>query len=139
MNDEPVAAVWRDDFLVGNESIDAQHMELFKMINEFHTGIRTDGLMARVFFVKMIQRSMQYIKSHITTEEDFMQRGEYPLFEEHKKLHDDFIAEVTRRVHNIETEGNPDPTDIVQYLTNWIIHHIADSDKKFAPYIAHLR
>jgi hemerythrin len=68
-----------------------------------------------------------------------MQRGKYPSFDEHKGQHATFIAEVARQVHDIETEGNPDPADFVEFLTEWVSHHIAVSDKKLAPYIANLR
>jgi hemerythrin-like metal-binding protein len=134
---EPVA--WSDDFLTGNKSVDMQHKELVTMVNEFHAGVRTGGVMARVFFIKAIQCSVQYIKTHFTNEEELMQRGKYPAFDEHKRQHETFIAEVARQVHDIETEGNPDPADFVKFLTDWISNHIAVSDKKLAPYIANLR
>jgi hemerythrin len=136
MTVEPVA--WSDDFLIGNESVDMQHKELVNMINEFHAGVLTGGVMARVYFIKAIQCSVQYIKTHFTTEEELMQRGKYPSFAEHKEQHESFIAEVNRQVRNIETEGNPDPTDFVKFLTEWVSHHIAVSDKKLAPYNAKL-
>jgi hemerythrin-like metal-binding protein len=133
---EPVA--WSDDFLTGNKSVDMQHKELVDMVNEFHAGVRTGGVMARVYFIKAIQCSVQYIKTHFTNEEALMQRGKYPSFDEHKGQHETFIAEVARQVHDIETEGNPDPADFVNFLTDWIACHIAVSDKKLAPYIANL-
>jgi hemerythrin len=130
---EPVA--WSDDFLVGNASIDMQHKELVKMINEFHAGVRAGGVVARVYFIKAIQCSVKYIKTHFSIEEKLMKNGNYPSFEEHKGEHETFTAEVARQVQNIETEGNPDPSDFVKFLIDWVSHHIAVSDKKLAPYI----
>ena len=134
-----VLVAWRNDFLTGHESIDEQHKELVKMANEFYTEAQSGGVMARVYFIKAIQSSVQYIKTLFMLEEDLMQRGKYPLFDEHKTQHENFTAEVFRQVHNIETEGTPDPSDFAKFLLDWISEHMADSDKKLAPFYANLR
>jgi hemerythrin len=133
MADELVA--WDDCFLVGNEKIDAQHKELVRMTNEFYAGVQMGGIVAKVFFMKTIQGAVQYIKTHFATEEEVIQNAEYPLFEEHKKQHEDFVAEVGRQIQIFETEDHPDPAGFVKFLMDWVTQHIANSDKKFAPYI----
>ena len=133
-----MSVVWRDDFLTGHESIDEQHKEMVKMANEFYTEVQAGGVMARVYFIKAIQSSVQYIKTLFMLEEDLMQRGKYPFFKEHKAQHENFVAEVFRQVHDIETEGTPDPSNFARFLLDWISHHISDSDKKLAPFYAGL-
>ena len=136
MADELVT--WNDTYLVGNEQIDEQHKGLVKMTNEFYAGVQMGGLMAKVFFMKTIQGAVQYVKTHFATEEEIMQKAAYPLFSEHKKQHEDFVAEVAQQVHLYEKEDNPDPAGFVKYLMDWVLQHIAESDKKYMPYIAKL-
>jgi hemerythrin-like metal-binding protein len=136
MADELVA--WSDDFSVKNEIIDAQHKELVRMTNEFYAGVQMGGVMAKVFFMKTIQGAVLYVKTHFSTEEDFMRRAEYPDFEIHKKQHELFVAEVTQQIAILEKEDNPDPAAFVKYLMDWVLQHIAESDKKYMPYIAGL-
>ena len=130
---------WSDDFLVGNEKIDAQHKELVSMTNEFYGGCQMGGLMAKVFFMKTIQGALHYVKTHFSTEEDILQKVSYPDFHIHKQQHENFVAAVTMQVQIFEQEDNPDPAGFVKYLMNWVLQHIAESDKKYMPYIAALR
>ena len=134
MADELVS--WSDTFLVGNESIDTQHKELVKMTNEFYAGVQMGGVMAKVYFMKTIQGAVQYVKTHFATEEEIMQKVGYPFFEEHKKQHEDFVDEVAQQVQVLEKEDNPNPARFVKYLMTWILNHMAESDKKFMPYIS---
>ena len=67
-----------------------------------------------------------------------MQKINFPFFEEHKKQHEAFIAQVTSEVQNFEKEALPDHAGFVKYLMNWILNHIANSDKKITPYLAAL-
>ena len=136
MADELVA--WSDSFLVGHEKIDAQHKELVRMTNEFYAGVQMGGVLAKVFFMKTIQGAVLYVKTHFATEEGIMQQTEYPLIAEHKKQHEDFIAEVAQQVQVLEKEDNPNPAGFVKYLMDWVLHHIAESDKKLSHYIAEL-
>jgi hemerythrin len=136
MADELVA--WSDDFLVGNGQIDEQHKELVKMTNEFYAGVQMGGVMAKVFFMKTIQGAVHYVKTHFSTEEEIMLKADYPYFTDHKKQHEDFVTEVTQQVQNFEREDNPDPAGFVRYLMDWVLLHIAETDKKYVPYIARL-
>ena len=126
---------WSDDFLVGHESIDLQHKELVKLTNEFYAGVQMGGVLAKVFFLQTIQGAVQYIKTHFKTEEDIMEKIEFPLFQEHKKLHEEFITEVTREIQAFEKQDTPDPAGFVKYLMNWVLNHVANSDKKITPYL----
>ena len=136
MADELVA--WSDDYLVGEENIDAQHKKLVTITNEFYVGVRMGGVVAKVYFIRTVQEAIRYMKTHFSTEENIMRKVRYPFFEEHKKQHEEFAAEVARQVRIIEDEDNPDPAGFVLFLMNWILEHIADSDKKITPYIDNL-
>jgi hemerythrin-like metal-binding protein len=130
---------WSDDFLVNNETIDAQHKELVRMANEFYAGVQMGGVMAKVFFMKTIQGAVLYVKTHFSTEENLMQQAGYPDLEMHKKQHEHFVGEVTAQIAILESEDNPDPAAFVKYLMDWVLQHIAESDKKYMPYIAGLK
>ena len=129
---------WSDDFLVGDEKIDGQHKELVRMTNEFYAGVQMGGVVAKVFFLKTIQGAVQYVRTHFATEEDIFRKTDYPHSQEHIQQHENFVAEVAQQVQVMENEDNPDPAGFVKYLMNWVLQHIAESDKKYAPYIAQI-
>ena len=130
---------WSDDYIVGNETIDGQHRELVRLTNEFYRGVQMGGVMAKVYFLQTIKGAVNYVKTHFVSEEDIMQKINYPLYNEHKKQHEDFIIHLTQQIRVFENDDNPDPAGFVKYLMNWILQHIADSDKKYMPYLEKLK
>jgi len=129
---------WSDDFLVHNAAIDEQHKSLVKMANEFYANCQKGGILARVYFFETIKGTLRYVKTHFSTEEDIMKKANYPEYEEHKKQHEDFIIHVQEQISNFEKQINPDSAGFVKILTDWILQHIAASDKDYIPYIAKL-
>ena len=136
MADELVT--WSDDFLVHNATIDEQHKSLVKTANEFYVHCQEGGILAKVYFLETIKSTLHYVKTHFSTEEEIMQKANYPEFAEHKKQHEDFILHVQEQIKNFENHDNPDPAGFVKILADWILKHIAASDKSYIPYIAKL-
>jgi hemerythrin len=133
-----VLVEWSDDFSAGNRQIDQQHKELVRMTNDLYAGCQMGGVMAKVYLLKSIQGAVHYVRTHFSTEEDIMVKADYPGFAEHKQQHDDFVAEVSVQIRKFEKDDNPDPAGFVKYLMDWIMQHIAVSDKGYVPYIARM-
>ncbi|MDR2552297.1 MAG: bacteriohemerythrin [Treponema sp.] len=129
---------WSDDFLVGNAQIDEQHRELVRITNDFWAGCQTGGIIAKVSFLNTIQGAVHYMKTHFAAEEAIMQRAGYPGYGDHKKQHENFVAEVLRQANRFEEEDNPNPGKFSEFLMDWIVGHIARSDKQYIPFIAGL-
>ena len=136
MADELIA--WSDDFSVHNKTIDGQHKELVRMTNEFYAGCQQGGILAKVYFFETIKGALHYVKTHFATEEEFMQRANYPEYEVHKEQHEAFVNHVNEQISLFEVQDNPDPAGFVKILMDWILGHIAASDKKYVSYIADL-
>jgi hemerythrin len=122
---------------VGNKTIDDQHKELVKLTNEFYKDCKTNGL-AKAYFIKTIQGAVNYIKTHFSTEEEILRKVEYPVYDIHKKMHEDFIVKVVEQVHMLGKKDNPDPVGFVRFLMEWVVKHIAHADKLYTPYLVKL-
>jgi hemerythrin len=134
---ESTLIVWDDKFLVNNKTIDEQHQGLVDMINELIKGCQRGTFAADVAFMKTIRKAVEYAQTHFSTEEKYMQQVKYPDFAAHKKEHEIFVAEVVKQVKAFEENRN-DPDVLVCFLKDWLLNHIAVSDKKYAPYLAGL-
>ena len=131
-----VLVEWSDAFSVGNKRIDSQHKELVRITNEFYEGVQMGGVMAKVYFMKTIQGAVMYVKTHFSTEEEIMQKVNYPYYEAHKKQHEDFVAEVLRQVKTFEgVDPRFNAEEFARFLRDWVLTHIAGSDKKYIPYL----
>ena len=127
---------WSDEYSVQFEAIDNQHKQLVKMTNDLFVGCEKMDSMS--YFMRAIQGAVTYAKTHFSTEEKYMQQGHYPGFAAHRKEHEDFVEEVLRQVRSFE-EGKTSPLDFAKFLKNWLLNHIAISDKKYAPYLASIK
>ncbi|MDR1908371.1 MAG: bacteriohemerythrin [Spirochaetaceae bacterium] len=130
---------WSDEYSVGVKLIDDQHKGLIEMTNELALGVEKGGAEAEVYFLKVIQGAVRYVKTHFTTEEIIMERLKFPEYLPHKKEHEEFVAEVLRDVKAFEDGQKMAPLDFAKFLQQWVLTHIAKSDKKYAHFFNELR
>jgi hemerythrin len=126
---------WDDSYSVGFELIDNQHRQLIEMTNELFQGCARGHTAADLAFMKTIRGAVEYAQTHFFTEEKYMKQAEYPGLDAHKKEHESFVATVREAVRSFE-EGKSQPVALARFLKNWLLTHIAQSDKKYAPYLA---
>jgi hemerythrin len=126
---------WSADYSVGNNLIDEQHKELIRMTDELYEACRKGGGAEKISFLKAIHGSVDYVKVHFSAEERMMKEVNYPDYETHKREHEGFIAEVLRQAKEYEKNKRFVPLSFVKFLLEWIVNHIARSDKKYAAYL----
>jgi hemerythrin len=136
---DKIIVKWDDAYSVGVQLIDDQHKELVRMTNEMAQGSQKGGTEAEIHFMRVIQGAVRYVKTHFTTEEIIMDRLKYPEYLEHKKEHEEFVAEVLRDVKAFEEGGKLVPLEFARFLQKWVLNHIAKSDKKYAFFFDELR
>ena len=76
---------------------------------------------------------IDYTVYHFSNEEKFMQKISYPMFESHKKVHENLLASVAKFYKNFQ-EGNIDKIRLASFLKNWLFTHIMGIDTKYAQY-----
>jgi hemerythrin len=63
-----------------------------------------------------------------------MQECSYPEYEHHRKLHKKFLKQVLE-MEGGHNQGSPNGNlDLVNFLRDWIIHHILTADRKYGPF-----
>jgi hemerythrin len=58
----------------------------------------------------------------------------YPDYTAHKHEHEKFTAEVLSQIRLFE-QGKTAPLSFALFLKNWLLNHIAISDKKYSDYL----
>ena len=129
---------WSEVYSVQYKAIDDQHKELVRMTNELLGACKKGSNKADTFFMKTIQGAVNYAKTHFATEEVYMDKVAYPEYQLHKKEHEGFVEEVLRQLKIFE-EGKSEPIEFAGFLKNWLLNHIAVSDKKYAPYLSAIK
>ena len=120
---------WKDSFSVGVISIDDQHRNLVRMINdlyvEFYKGISDD------FLKKLIAELEKYTVYHFNYEEKFMKLYGFSGYAEHKKEHESFIEKIGSYKEILSKSNKTAVIDFATFLKDWLLKHIMGTDKKY--------
>ena len=126
---------WNEDLATGNTTIDAQHKQLFKALNDLLAACKSRQGQTRLD--STMRFLIDYTHKHFGDEEKLQQQYHYPDYPNHKQMHDSFKSSIEELGKNLITEG-PTPvliTKITSITGDWLINHIRHQDKKVAAHI----
>jgi hemerythrin len=130
---------WDNNYSIGIPLVDNQHKRLIDVTNKLFMGCLRGDEEARRFFLKTIHEGVDYVKYHFTTEEKIMERINYPNLAVHRGQHQDFVRELVSEVQSFQGGKRFVPNMMVRYLRDWILTHIAVSDKQIGSYLLELK
>jgi hemerythrin len=124
---------WNDSYSVHVASVDAQHKNLFRMAAELHQAMLAGK--AKGILAQLLDQLVKYTVVHFAHEERLMQEASYPQLAAHKAQH----VDLTRKVLQFQkdfVEGRATMSiDLLNFLKDWLRHHIMESDQKYTPYL----
>lgn len=130
--------IWKENLKIGVAKVDKQHKELFNRLNDFIKVVRNKkGKINEEKIQETLNFMEEYVVVHFNSEEKIQQKYDYPNYEEHHRIHEEFKAEVAKFKKQFES-GNYDEDLIMEFsgrLLTWLINHVADEDQKIADYI----
>ena len=121
---------WSPDYDLPHPLINAQHQALLAALNAFAAATAVDSEAdptdTLVFLTK-------YTAEHFEDEERIMAQANYPHLAEHHAEHVALFEQVEARVQVFMLEG--DATGLLDFLGDWLLGHIATSDRQLATYL----
>ena len=123
---------WVDSFSVNVKEIDEQHKRLIGIINELKYSIINENQDDTI--EKILDNLTNYTITHFKLEEDYFDKLNYPLAESHKKEHAYFIEKINDFKKEFKVKKVMLSIDILNFLMNWLIKHINDSDKNYSDF-----
>lgn len=131
--------IWRDEYKIGVEMIDQQHQELFKRLGNFIQTVRSnkEKSIKKKEVEKTLNFMSEYVVTHFEAEETIQQKYDYPDFENHHQIHEDFKAEISefqKKYQKLEYDEN----FVLEFsgrLLTWLINHVASTDQDIAAHI----
>lgn len=131
---------WLAEYSVGNATLDAQHQELIKLMNELHTLLhepadgQSEGRIETIF-----SGLAAYIVTHFAYEEQRIAAAGYPeeKLAAHRHEHDALVKQVRQYQGRVLAGEHEILKDLLPYLYGeWLIHHICQQDRDYMPYLA---
>jgi hemerythrin len=124
---------WKKEYSLGHLEIDAQHKRLFELANELHTAMSLGK--GKDALSKTLQNLVAYTKQHFASEERLMQAHHYPDYLQHKANHDALTTQVIDFQNDFETGRTALTIALLQFLKDWLQHHIGETDRKVAEFL----
>lgn len=115
--------------------IDGQHTELFDRVNNLLKALTlAKGKDQAADTVKFLE---SYVKVHLSTEEDYMVKYNYPGYPPHKTAHTIFTNNVLTLKKEFEEKG---PTlqlavTVREMVGDWFMNHIRTVDMQYVPFL----
>lgn len=127
----------KEEYFTGIEEIDNEHRRLFEIAEEAYQLHKNEFIPDKYDQIKKILKELRdYAQMHFEHEEAYMESIQYKKMFTQKVQHASFIKWLDE--HELAGDGldgeyedqDQVVSDILTYLTNWLITHILETDKQ---------
>ena len=130
---ELVQLVWRSAYECGNQTIDAQHRELFHGANRLLSAVLS-GLPSQEV-TAMVDSFVAEVVQHFQDEEVIITKAGYPAAAQHFDLHRALVAKAAELATR-NRDGNLSLGELFKYLTEDVVsRHMLTADREFLLYL----
>jgi hemerythrin len=122
---------WSNNLATGIEKVDQQHKQLIETVNSLLEAVKNGEPKDKVD--ETIEFLSDYVITHFKTEEEVMIKHQYPEYEKHKDIHENFVKdfkELLKKRNELSFTFK-----LQTKVGEWLINHIHNVDKKMAKYI----
>lgn len=124
---------WSDRFALGIDMIDQQHQVLFRLIDQLAQAIQNENSEAEL--KKIFDKLSEYTLTHFAAEEALMEQHGYHADKEHQENHRALERSLRQLVLRAESGEALVSLQTMNFLRQWLYHHIDDIDRQFAEFL----
>ncbi|MDD5298709.1 MAG: bacteriohemerythrin [Rhodocyclaceae bacterium] len=124
---------WTPALSTGVPLIDEHHRTIFQWLAELESAAAEERTL---FGVYAITRLKHYARDHFAVEESMMTEAGYPDLAEHVAEHVAFRARLQEL--QLRSIGTDISSETVDFLRDWLTHHIAETDMAYVPWVRKL-
>jgi hemerythrin len=123
--------LFKDEFRTGIESIDKEHEKLFEIANRAYETLMDDFIPDKYdYIVEILNELKTYAATHFQHEEEYMMGIRYKKLISQKAEHQEFTDKISEYdLDDIDENQRGVILELLDYLNDWLIHHILESDK----------
>ncbi|MEI6557918.1 MAG: bacteriohemerythrin [Rhodospirillaceae bacterium] len=124
--------LWTEDLSVGVDSLDADHQQLFAMVNGLFDAL--EGGCAEPLLAALFDALIDYTRGHFTREEALMAARHYPGLA--RAEHVELAARVDAlRDRFLSGSAEPVSQELLVLFKTWLTSHIRVTDCGYKPYV----
>jgi len=126
--------VWKEDYSVGTNTLDADHIMIFSLINHIHEAHESGA--DETAIGHLLQVLMDRAVAHFQREEMLMKRSAYPDLDRHAAEHRNILEELTSMHASYRVKPDAELSrEIIDLLCFWLETHILEVDMRYGPYL----
>ncbi len=124
---------WDESLSVGVPVIDGEHKSLIDSVNKLHEA--TESLKPQRTVSTILDSFVDLVSYHFRREERVMRATGYPDLEDHVAKHREFETYLLANRHPSKGKARPpSDRDAVNHIKQWLVDHIRNDDRLYAPY-----
>jgi hemerythrin len=134
-----MSIIFDESLVTGNNMIDTQHKELIDRVNKLVDSCETNK--EKNVAIQTLDFLMDYTVFHFDAEEKLQKETDYPDYDSHKKMHEEFAKAVEDLKDMLQEEEGPTDAFVAavkRNISDWLVNHIQGYDKKVADYVKSL-
>jgi hemerythrin len=124
---------WNDSYSVKVQKFDAQHQQLFALINDLNDAMRVGK--GRTIIRQVVGQLAHYTRVHFEEEEATMRRAAYPEIAMHRIEHQRFVADVEKFGRELDETGSANTVEVLSMLRDWLLNHIQKKDMEYSSHL----
>ena len=125
---------WSPQYSIGNDQIDAEHVELFRLVNAFDDHWRENHDPQSI--AVLLNQLIAYAEMHFQHEETIMREAEFPKLAEHQKIHEAMVETIFNLRQSFEAQHSHLETNTMKFVKTWLLGHISQNDYLFRDFLA---
>jgi len=118
---------WQDTYNTGVTLMDQQHRRLVDLINQLFQCMKDGG--DRMMVGEIVDELVNYTITHYRAEEEMLKKHNYPHLEAHQVIHKNFVVKIGTLAERLKAGERMPPTDIFNFLKDWLVSHIEKQDR----------
>ena len=122
---------WSDAYLIGVDSLDREHLDLFARVNELNAQLARHEDKSRI--EETLGEIHSRMMAHFALEEKFMRDTDFPNYARHKREHERFLSNIVEVIEEFrKVPGLGYSESLMAELKHWIINHVLTSDQELS-------
>ena len=124
----------KPEYYTGIAQIDEEHKKLFEIADEAYELYKNEFIPDKYDHIaKILNELRDYTKIHFQHEEEYMKSINYKGMFMQKVQHDQFCQKLDELdLEHLDENSEEVIQEVLTFLTDWLVHHILETDKKIA-------
>lgn len=124
---------WSDKLVFELPDIDSEHKALFNHLNDV-IELKDMEVGADIAVQVSLEFLVKYVNHHFKAEEEIFDQTDYPLKEEHKRMHEALKKTVMDFKSRIDQGDLSALNDFIPVAKDWLTNHIDKVDRGYVEY-----